>query len=658
MNSTRHEQAVVELSSLDPLVRIKALRFIKNKIIGNKTKKDLYIRLNVISKLVKFFEFKTTDPQIQIQAVIVLGSFAYGGEENVSELIKHDAVKPLLDCLSLQKDPRLIEAAARTLKVIYKSPVADKNDIFQDCYLNNLIALLNPDSLNPKTDREKVAAIHTAELAATIIARCCDTNEQQNQIANANALRPLINLLTCSIPKAQEAALDALAYLCRENPEFCKNIVEAKTERNEAPVRIMLKLVGDKSPTMRLTSAKCITHLNRTNTIIEYSNDIISTVLPTLVKLLDEKTSVREEAPHVLACLIRDSEKLQKAACDCDAVSKLANFIIPFSDKDHSYYDSNALMALAAISILSDDGRKLVVEAKIIPHIITAMSHHSYGIRAAACQCARSLSRSISMLRTSLVDAGIATPLFKLLSDESTDVQTTACATLCNIVLEFSPMKKIVLEQGAIEKLVELAHSPDNTLRLNAVWALKNLVYHCESEIKDAVMKALTYTKMEALISDPEVDIQEQALNLLRNLACSRIYDIEEAFKGLGETQLMNIIENKLCSDSEEIIKQILFVISHIATGSERHRSSIMERPTILKRVLCFMEHNNPDIRVVTVLCLINLMRMEDNQNCSIPRIQKLRQLGFDEKVKNMATDENLDVREKVKTAQNYFTQA
>ncbi|CAJ0629512.1 2672_t:CDS:2, partial [Entrophospora sp. SA101] len=86
----------------------------------------------------------------------------------------------------------------------------------------------------------------------------------------------------------------------------------------------------------------------------------------------------------------------------------------------------------------------------------------------------------------------------------------------------------------------------------------------------------------------------------------------------------------------------------HIATGSERHRSSIMERPTILKRVLCFMEHNNPDIRVVTVLCLINLMRMEDNQNCSIPRIQKLRQLGFDEKVKNMATDENLDVREKI----------
>jgi hypothetical protein len=76
-------------------------------------------------------------------------------------------------------------------------------------------------------------------------------------------------------------------------------------------------------------------------------------------------------------------------------------------------------MALAAISSLTDDGRKLVVEAKIIPHIVAAMSHRSYGIRAAACQCTRSLSRSINILRTSLVDAGVATPLFKVRLQEN-----------------------------------------------------------------------------------------------------------------------------------------------------------------------------------------------------------------------------------------------
>lgn len=667
MNSLKHEQAVSELDSSDPAVRVKALRFIKNHIIGNKTKKDLYIRLHVIPKLVKFFKAKdTVDSQVQIQAAIVLGSFAYGGEENVTEIVKHDAVKPLLDCISLQNDPRLIEAAARALKAIYKCPTADKNDIFVDYHLRDLITLLNPDALNPKTDRERIASIHTAELAATIIARCCDTNEQQMQIANAGAFPALVNLLTCGFSKAQEAALDALAYLCRENPEFGKAIVETKSETSDSPVKIMLNLILDKSPTMRLIAAKCLTHLSRAKAIGEYSDDVTLIVLPTLVKLLDEKGPVREEAPHVLAYLIRDNEELQKAACDSDAVPKLADFVTHVVDQESSYYDpvgdgdklkENALMALAAISSLTDDGRKLVVEAKIIPHIVAAMSHRSYGIRAAACQCTRSLSRSINILRTSLVDAGIATPLFKLLSDESTDVQTTACATLCNLVLDFSPMKRMIMELGGIEKLVELVHSPDNTLRLNAIWALKNLVYQAESEIKEAVMKVLTYQTMENLISDQETDIQEQALNLLRNLACTRQHDIEEVFKGLSESRLMNVIENKLHWWNEEIIKQVLYVINNIATGNERHKSAIMNRANILKYILTYMGHTNPEIRVVAMWVVINLSWMEDKSASSQVRVQKLREMGFEEKVKSMTNDDNLDVRERVKTALNQFSQ-
>jgi hypothetical protein len=53
------------------------------------------------------------------------------------------------------------------------------------------------------------------------------------------------------------------------------------------------------------------------------------------------------------------------------------------------------------------------------------------------------------------------------------------------------------MELGGTEKLVELVRSPDNTLRLNAIWALKNLVYQAETEVKGAVMKVLTYQTME-----------------------------------------------------------------------------------------------------------------------------------------------------------------
>ncbi len=52
MTLTPHEVAVAHLGTGQavPVERIKSLRFIKNNIIGNKTKKDLYIQLGIVSR--------------------------------------------------------------------------------------------------------------------------------------------------------------------------------------------------------------------------------------------------------------------------------------------------------------------------------------------------------------------------------------------------------------------------------------------------------------------------------------------------------------------------------------------------------------------------------------------------------------------------------
>ena len=203
--------------------------------------------------------------------------------------------------------------------------------------------------------------------------------------------------------------------------------------------------------------------------------------------------------------MIADSDVLQVVAADCGAISKLAVMLTEPVRNDlqsiylavnstsqytlQDQYTESALMAIAAIASLREECRRTVIDAKILPKIVEAMSSTVVGIRAAACQCARSLSRSVKNLRTSLLDVDIARPLLRLLSDPHPNVRVTACASICNLVLDFSPMKTEILEGGGIEMI----NSKDENLRLNALWALKNLLYQADKEVKSLLMEQLTY---------------------------------------------------------------------------------------------------------------------------------------------------------------------
>ena len=129
------------------------------------------------------------------------------------------------------------------------------------------------------------------------------------------------------------------------------------------------------------------------------------------------------------------------------------------------------LLALAAIAPVKDEYRKAIIENGIVPFVIESLKPYDNSITVmikeakqptvsekgkmgstgnptpvllAACGAARALSRSVSTLRTSLIDAGIAAPLFLLLEHESMEVQVAATAVVCNLILEFSPMREVM----------------------------------------------------------------------------------------------------------------------------------------------------------------------------------------------------------------------
>ena len=254
---------------------------------------------------------------------------------------------------------------------------------------------------------------------------------------------------------------------------------------------------------------------------------------------------VKEEACDVLALLICYSKDLQVAAVDSGAIKQVCPILKKSFDNVHlakpmwsvkaaapdeastetrqrlgkhglppeilhaMICRQGALKALAAIAAKEDLHRKAIVDAGIVPCIIDSLrpfpveSPMSLGqkrgqvgprdgntidVILAACYLARTMSRSVSLLRTSLIDAGVAKPIFQLLSHQDTRVQQAATDVCVNLLTDFSPMREDLVAEGVIRTLAEHARVSSPALRLSSLWALKHLVTASPKEIK---MKAL-----------------------------------------------------------------------------------------------------------------------------------------------------------------------
>jgi hypothetical protein len=261
----------------------------------------------------------------------------------------------------------------------------------------------------------------------------------------------------------------------------------------------------------------------------------------------DEQRFVLERSPVVLAELVAGNKSLQTAAVHARTLPTLIqilkkSFDIPTTSskplwqprssshevKDpsvdsasstlgrsglsahvlHAFrYRESVLLALAAIAGDQDSLRKMVIEMGAATHIIEALVPYSESNKSgtassakdgnpdsvliAACKVTRSLSRSVSVLRTSLIDHGVAQPVFELLTHPNVKVQIAATEVITNLVLDVSPMRTVsyilkvssqglsnqqeILESGVLGTLCEQCRSANFDLRFGSLWALKHL---------------------------------------------------------------------------------------------------------------------------------------------------------------------------------------
>ncbi|KLU89735.1 armadillo repeat protein [Magnaporthiopsis poae ATCC 64411] len=209
---------------------------------------------------------------------------------------------------------------------------------------------------------------------------------------------------------------------------------------------------------------------------------------------------LRECALKALASLVSFKNEYRKHVCDQDAVPYIVESLAELPAKP-GVSASQRSAAAKAPTKGSDSSEEALAGS--------TFGRNTSGVLIAACHTIKILARSVSIVRTTLQDAGVTEPLVRLLTHHDIEVQIAATGAVCNLVVEFSPMRERYTELGIMRILCRHAHSMNADLRLNALWALKHYVHGLRLEMKRACLDELQPGWLVQLICD---DTEDEAL--------------------------------------------------------------------------------------------------------------------------------------------------
>ncbi|EJD05875.1 ARM repeat-containing protein [Fomitiporia mediterranea MF3/22] len=633
----------------------------------------------------------TSTAQVRAEAANVVASLAHGPREVLFGLLEADAPSAVLNALAALTDhdpPFLKVSIVRALRALlvaisgcagpslwelgeecleFRSETRSTLDyVFQTQALDVYLPLL--ESSTPmlklyiaqllafavRIPKHRIAVTSWLPQAERVKESKGKRGWEVSALVDANSpsrqggwvMRRLAAMLKSRDFALQEVALYAIAALVKDSPNIAlvlsKTITEQKS--SQSVLTVASDLTRDRRSEVRLAACLCVTNILRSNSNHErrLSSTIIH-VLSAIISNTSEPAPNRAKACHILSWLVADDTGRCIDAWKSGALVKLADLVSSLTPttkpqewedgeaSDISNLREAALTSIASLAMLDNDIRNEIAGAlNLLPLITVCLGHPSAGVRYGACQCIRALSRAIRVLRTSILDSGVGVTLCEIVEnrDEDRRVTNIALAGLCNLLNEFSPLRQAVMNRGIIERISCLVRAPEDQLKISALWAVKNLVNKASTEDKVSIMKQVGWVYLKTLLVDPKEDVQEQALNIVGNIASS-LDDISLVFQNIPGEELMRILADASESASDEVVCQATKVIGNIS-NSHTHRHSITSSPRILTSLRSNLTHHAADTRYAAISCVEVLARTHS---------YKLKEFGIDETLRGILRD-------------------
>ncbi|ODO03112.1 hypothetical protein I350_05957 [Cryptococcus amylolentus CBS 6273] len=366
--------------------------------------------------------------------------------------------------------------------------------------------------------------------------------------------------------------------------------------------------------------------------------------------LLSDDLEERIKLNFLLAMLVADNPSAQASAFEANLppliLQRLCEVPSELSDMPRNLYFrslESSLLALCALSTAYDPARVMISEYRpcgcsqerqyMLPQLKCWLRSHSYGVRAAACQLTRALSRTVALLRTDMVDEELGTDIIAVLRRELTMgksqrknlmgeaawiVEVSATAVLCNMVTDFSPFRSVLVQDGTLQLLVGLTKSEHQPLALNALWAIKNLMFHSDLMAKRDVISHFEHDWLLDLCSEKSPDsIRVQGLEIMQNILAEEcpftVSRLANDLGGVGGLQtLLDLLEacmtGKPAFDGQATTSASLRVLSNLALGDATTRTEILDRATVLQCLSLITESSDVNSQVSAITTFQHLI--------------------------------------------------
>ncbi|XP_050311618.1 armadillo repeat-containing protein 8-like isoform X2 [Anthonomus grandis grandis] len=613
MNVESSRSYIDDLYSQDSNRCLTSIMSIKNSVIGSNRQKESVIAQGIVPRLIYLLKDATMKTTVRTEAAVTIGSLAKGTGKHVELLINAGIVQTLLDLLD-EQEPKLVDACLCCLRTLASQEFHPINSKFEVKHMQKLLSLISPTE-----------SLQRMSCIATILTSTCKTSEEQNSLCTIGAPAVLASLLSVDNCSVRVPVATCLASMCFNNTHVAREIVNTSYRDVKVIGYLSMMISRDKPVEMQLEAARCLTNLHRAGAISAFDPVVTYKTLPCLVRLcqVEHTESQRSTAAETLAYLTEvDSNLQQIAAISNQLVTALVDLLVCNSVAARTA----AFRAFASLGANDEDIRKRIIDTKcLMEQVVEGLADPNKEVNLASVRCLHSLSRSVQQLRTTFQDHSVWKPLMTLLQDDpSPELLLAASSTLCNLLLEFSPAKEPIIQQGAVQLLANLTGSTDPALRLNGIWALMNLAFQAEQRVKSQILTCLGTDQIFRLLADSDPRILMKTLGLLRNLVSPRTHT--DTMMALHGTQVMQGVVLVLEGPhSPEVKEQALLILSNIADG-ERAKDHIMINLDILKKLVDYMTHPAPCLQESAVFCIGNLSRK--GEQGALERQTRLRDLG------------------------------